>query len=530
MGMNSMINKNEKKIISFNPIIEKFQNDFFWSIPILLKFSEKYDWRYLSLCNDVIWTYEIIEAFEDKWNWDFLSENESLCWDKALIKKYTNKWNWEKLSKNNGIKWSQEIIETFDDKWNWNILSKNENICWDENLISKFSNKWNFYFLSHNPSIKWSFKMIEIYSDRNIWDGIKKNYNITWNIENIIKFKEKIDFWYLDKLRLNSILEFLITFKDDTSIKYEWVYSNPNFILFFNKYLLTVSGKPYKDCFNFRKSDFSEHFDFDNFIKNNLQNESFEFSKWKFFDYTDEDKSKYNNDTIRFRVRSELKEEYQFKIKNSINFIKTYLKKDYTTLIMRLNKNQNRFLIDNCIDEIDISRLCGCEELDWSFDFIEKYEDEINWYYLINNKGVRWDEAKIRRFASHFSWKGGFSGRTGHYHYGTCHVANCSNILFPVDVLEKYTLNWKLYEDCCENADEEGDWTAFSKYGKINIDILTTFSEKLNWLEILKREQKWTMEEVKFLVKHSWSDESIDILIKNEYIFRFMITSYFRGL
>ncbi len=46
------------------------------------------------------WSIALIEKYKEKWDWNSLSHNKSLPWSIALIKKYKEKWNWINLTRN----------------------------------------------------------------------------------------------------------------------------------------------------------------------------------------------------------------------------------------------------------------------------------------------------------------------------------------------------------------------------------------------------------------------------------------------
>jgi hypothetical protein len=49
--------------------------------------------------------------------------NKSLPWSVELIERFEDKWNWYYLSENKSLPWSVELIERFEDKWEWNYLA-----------------------------------------------------------------------------------------------------------------------------------------------------------------------------------------------------------------------------------------------------------------------------------------------------------------------------------------------------------------------------------------------------------------------
>lgn len=98
------------------------------------------DWNKLSKDTCVPWTEELIDRYVDHWEWGHdkvkhnewieicsgLSTNPSLPWSVKFIEKYSNKINWKHLSMNEGIPWNLSLIKRFRKNWMWELLKWNE--------------------------------------------------------------------------------------------------------------------------------------------------------------------------------------------------------------------------------------------------------------------------------------------------------------------------------------------------------------------------------------------------------------------
>jgi len=247
--------------------------------------EEVWGWQDSS-CRSLPWTMELIEKHEDSWNWFDLSKNRSLPWTLELIEKYEDKWYWRFLSANPSLPWSVELIEKYKDKWedsqseilgiqqeiraienqkekwawlglskkkqklneltrkieevkndwhgkNWSGLSANPSLPWSIELIEKYKNKWSWYELSENPSLPWSIELIEKFAGMTGKDYLEKNPNTTLSIEFIENSHIGRGNWSWSKLSSNKFLpwsiDLIIKFQDKWD--YKELFKNPSFPL-----------------------------------------------------------------------------------------------------------------------------------------------------------------------------------------------------------------------------------------------------------------------------------------------------------
>ncbi len=98
------------------------------------------------------WSLALIEKYEDKWDWSGLSRNKALPWTLALIEQYEDKWDWNRLSRNGALPWSLALIEQYKDKWRWGMwgLSWNQALPWSLALIEQFKDQWYWWRLCNS--------------------------------------------------------------------------------------------------------------------------------------------------------------------------------------------------------------------------------------------------------------------------------------------------------------------------------------------------------------------------------------------
>ena len=112
--------------------------------------------EFLCSFENINWSVELIEKYKDQWNWFYLSRNTSLPWSIELIEKYKDQWHWGELSSNTSLPWSIELFEKYKDQWHWRgELSRNTSLPWSIELIEKYKDQWDWLELSWNESIHW---------------------------------------------------------------------------------------------------------------------------------------------------------------------------------------------------------------------------------------------------------------------------------------------------------------------------------------------------------------------------------------
>ncbi len=93
--------------------------------------------EFLCSFENINWSVELIEKYKDQWDWFYLSSNTSLPWSIELFEKYKDQWHWRgELSRNTSLPWSIELIEKYKDQWHWLELSWNESIHWPKLSIN----------------------------------------------------------------------------------------------------------------------------------------------------------------------------------------------------------------------------------------------------------------------------------------------------------------------------------------------------------------------------------------------------------
>lgn len=148
---------------------------------LLEEYASKWDWELLSLNNGVAFTEEQLEKYKDLIVWKSndssfrcISSNTSLSWSISLIKKYIDRWDWFLLCKNPAINWSEELIEEFKDYIHWNGLQSNQNLPWSLEFIIKHEADLDFNAISWDNKFN-EYLWNQVFRD-NVDAGMVKDY------------------------------------------------------------------------------------------------------------------------------------------------------------------------------------------------------------------------------------------------------------------------------------------------------------------------------------------------------------------
>ena len=116
-------------------------------------------------------------------DWNALSHNTFLPWSAELIRKYIDKWNWVNLSKNRSLPWSFELVKEFENSWCWggDFVGKDGSIFCEDGLSSNYALPWNSNFIKH-------------FQHRFESQELSYNEGIEWNIDMLIEFKDLVSF------------------------------------------------------------------------------------------------------------------------------------------------------------------------------------------------------------------------------------------------------------------------------------------------------------------------------------------------
>jgi hypothetical protein len=125
---------------------------------IIMRQKQECNWNFLSRSGSLNWSEELIENLKHYLVWGDknsvgLSGNEFLPWSIELIDKYRDFWNWSFLSQNKSLPWSEELIDEFFSYWDWYRLSANPSLPFTVKFIDKYYNHFSPSYLAENEGV-----------------------------------------------------------------------------------------------------------------------------------------------------------------------------------------------------------------------------------------------------------------------------------------------------------------------------------------------------------------------------------------
>jgi hypothetical protein len=418
-------------------------------------------------------------------NWRRLSMNEVLPWSAELIEKYKDKWDWEWLSTNESIPWNLEWLKRFEDRIDWSV-----NLTETEDEIS-----FGLGSISGNFSIEWDAEILSTYLPRLNKCLISNSHNAKWDIDMLIQFA---DFWVYTDLALNSAVWEKVFPEFD---------SEEQIIAMLDIILERSKEKEKEDLISqLIDSILPDNNDLppqvhpidppNTAIQLQLQFPTpplSDFEKKKQFLLENE---VYLIQSLSFRCK--LTRQQLTKYQNLLiwHFIVCNRSINWTTEILDEFKDRI-FEDDDPFPEINLN-----ESLPWSIEFIERYEDLWEWFYLAKNDEVMGNpeirqhfysrvseyiqdyeemgksgkseaellEAELKELSQHKEWQLRSSeeiDRTQNINW----MRLSQNKILPwsPELIEKYKDKW------------EWKWLTMNQSIPWNLELIKQFEDKIDW-------------------------------------------------
>jgi hypothetical protein len=251
----------------------------------------------------------------------------------------------------------------------FSVISCNQRIEWTEAILEEFSLNYCWAGLSSNPSVKWTPDLIEKYKNYIDWHHAAGNKSFPWTKMLFFRFKDLMDWDTLDDLpiRLNA---------DDIGLlKKEQIW---NLARFENVEWEISLIERYKDQLDWicigrnRAMPYSEYF----------------FNKYKH-------KICYY---IQFLVNSWLLRDENLPFMEKFAMIEFGLLSEY-------KEDWTLEFIEEHEDQLNWDNLSLNEHLPWSREFLMKYEEKWNWFDMSGNKSVPWTWELIEKHEHEWNWR-----------------------------------------------------------------------------------------------------------------------------
>ena len=336
------------------------------------KYLMKLLFQFYPLSNDQI------VKFKSEVDWFALSRNEHRAWDKEFIDANIEKWDWESLSANTALPWSIEFLKSFPDRFRGHVQTVNPALPWTKEFLLKYERFWNFSALPLNDGIPWSQELVLhpkiinknlsyvngddlwtesfLLENANVlpWSFLCSNPYINWSEDLINKLSP---YWKkAEKVTCDNMVS-------------PWKGLSKNTAVPWNTRLIKKYRKSYFRTYGLDWNELSRN--------TNLP--------WQEENLLEKFKDKWNWNLVSFNHG----------VKFSLDQIEEY--KD--VLYWDSGPSCNRNLSSN-------------QNLPWSIELIEKYQDRWSWWSLCLNPGIQWDEEMIAHFEPFIRW-GALAMNTG---------------------------------------------------------------------------------------------------------------------
>lgn len=328
-------------------------------------------------------------------------------------------------------------IYEFKDFINFKLLSSSKNVIWTSQLIRTFHHKWNWDELSQNEGIR-------------IWD-----FNL------IKEFQEKINFDYLSCLPIEFSLETIMNF--------------PFSIQILGNKSINLNLEELKSCIRKISHDRNGPFEL-NYIAN--------IEKYEFKDLNDLliCLKSLPNLILNFQKIFENYEVYP--LSKITIFSELFIMSDFIDVChIKTLINYESQRIDVFHHEIELIREHSPDHFG---SFVKSIITKIIKWELRNEprKNSLINELDLFKYSEYFQWDGEFSHTRKGYEYLACELAKLPRVKWDVEILEKYSENWKsgyVLDEWSEADWMPGEWTLISRGYFLDHKILEQFKEKLNW-------------------------------------------------
>lgn len=182
-------------LISYKYPLQKYQ---------LIKYKDILNWPLVSENIAINWTYDLISSSKNNICWDDFTVNKSAFKDFTLLDSFSDMINWNNetnastIAKNEGLPWTIDFIEKYKSKLDFYELSSNKGVKWSDQLIEKFNEHWALENLGQNESIPWTLELFDKYLSEQFFEYTFIQYNRTINsdVEIIEKYKKSMN-WLL---------------------------------------------------------------------------------------------------------------------------------------------------------------------------------------------------------------------------------------------------------------------------------------------------------------------------------------------
>ncbi|MFN8673692.1 MAG: hypothetical protein U0457_16630 [Candidatus Sericytochromatia bacterium] len=500
----NFIEKNQDKINFFSNINIIFRSESLLKAKFIIKWIDKnkesLNWKLLSYYYANNFSLEFLILFQEYIDWyEF-----SYAYDKEVslefITKLQDKIDWNFFSSK---ALDKDILEKFEHKLDWEIVFNSMEVIFSKKQIKKYQDKIDFSRLSYNTKIDWDYDLLETFKNKWNWKILSKNVGMNFEIDILEIYEDK---WSWEDISLGFYCSREIIEKYSEKLNWELLLCNPLFPI--SKDFL----EKYKDKIEFIKNKRKSYYDKINkkeekmILKGNIPDEIAYFyqkiiSKNALNNNLDE-LDDYTKTLLFDSLKSSsfcdsvvLTEEFLEKFENNINWYAISQSDCVTWTLELLYKYK---------DKLSWCNLSKKENLPWSEEILDKFEAYLDWEQVFKNKGVKIKSQSLYKYQDKIKFKNG---------------------IIPLN--KKYNSFISFIRENVDNID--WDFASENLYFPWTEDFIKEFENYIDWEKLTINSGMYFTEEIleKFEHKICWKftlfDEMINRIIKgicdNESIF-----------
>ena len=301
----------------------------------------------------------------------------------------------------------------------WYYLSQNHNIIWCEKIIDSYIEKWDWSNLCLNSSICWNEEMIDKYESKIDWELLGANCGIPFDEYLIEKYCNQLDF---KKLSTNWSVQWNANIIEKHQDKWDWERLSRQLKLPWSGILL----EKYKEKLNWKSISFwTETKLTEDIISKYENNWDWTYLSWRFTGWNDNLIRRFKPKIIWNGCNSISRNEIAW----SMEMIEKY-ENDWDWSCFNYNKVKivyDEWHFHQLEPKINFDRLSIYNSLVWSIEFIEKYKLKWNWNWLSGCDNILWSIELLEKHQSKWNWK---------------ILSNNRKIPWSIELITKYQEKW----------------------------------------------------------------------------------------
>lgn len=297
----------------------------------------------------------------------------------------------------------EELLYLARNNYDFNPISENGNIRWSTSLVEKLKSKICWDTFSMNTGVPWA-EIAPVFGKYINWNNASSsNDSFVWKKEYLEKYSAQIDWDWICHYDLGFDDELLFQFRD----KWEWWRLSGNKFIHWTEDIL----ENFAHRWDWSTLSYNSSIPFTNHLMKKF-NDRWEFGLMSMNTRLVSDKNLpllKQFAEIDYSLLSGAKQDF------TLEFLEEYENKlEWTQLTSSEYLPWSLALIERFKNNWDFPELAGNSKIPWTLDFIEQYEDIWNWdcegqhstqtQCLSSNEGIPWSFDLIERYKNRLVW------------------------------------------------------------------------------------------------------------------------------